>query len=184
MSACISNNTLQWAINFKISTMGAIHKMAAVRVCEALLYTGACWMYCWLRAAKKNSPSESYFLLLLLEYASGDTYRRSLCSKNLKNQATERVRARYIHFFRSMTESSVGLRTTVQHRRAACIVTRTAVGSSKRHLRLGFVFPTEKGSTPSVLAVLFFVCDYWLLSPLPPPRDCQIWLIRYGSVQR
>ena len=66
-----------------------------VGVCGALLYTGACWMYGWLREAVKNSSSESYFMLLLLEYALGDTYRLSLCSKNLKNQATEWVRARY-----------------------------------------------------------------------------------------
>ena len=48
----------------------------------------------------------------------------------------------------------IGLRTTAQHCRAA---TRTAVVGGKRHLRLGFalfVFPTEKGPTPSVLAVL------------------------------
>ena len=42
----------------------------------------------------------------------------------------------------------------VQHCGLACTVTRTAVVGGKRHLRLGFVFPTEKGSTPSVLAVL------------------------------
>ena len=64
--------------NFGISlpaSMGAIHKMAPVGVCGALLHTGPCWMYGWLRAAEKDSPSESYFLLLLLEYAQGDTYR-------------------------------------------------------------------------------------------------------------
>ena len=49
--------------------MGAIHKMAPVGVCGALLHTGPCWMYGWLRAAEKNSPSESCFLLLLPEYA-------------------------------------------------------------------------------------------------------------------
>ena len=79
--------------------MGAIHKMAPVGVCGALLHTGPCWMCGWLREAEKNSPSESYFLLFLLEYAWGDTYRRSLCSKNLKNQARERVRARFFYFF-------------------------------------------------------------------------------------
>ena len=47
--------------------MGAIHKMAPAGVCGALLHTGACWMYGWLRAAEKNSPSESYFLLFLLD---------------------------------------------------------------------------------------------------------------------
>ena len=41
--------------------MGAIHKMALVGVCGAFLYTGACQMYGWLRAAKKTAPSESYF---------------------------------------------------------------------------------------------------------------------------
>ena len=51
------------------SWMGAVHKMAPVGVCGGLLHMGPCWMYGWLRAAEKNSPSESYFLLLLLEYA-------------------------------------------------------------------------------------------------------------------
>ena len=51
------------------SEMGAIHKMAPVGVCGALLHTGPCWMYGWLREAEKNSPSESYILLLWLEYA-------------------------------------------------------------------------------------------------------------------
>ena len=35
--------------------------MAPVGVCRALLYPVACWMYGWLHAAEKNSPSESYF---------------------------------------------------------------------------------------------------------------------------
>ena len=65
--------------------------------------------------------------------------------------------------------SSAGLRTTYTEQRTtlqtgmACTVTRTAVVGGKRRLRLGFVFPTEKGSTPSVLAVLVFwfcVCGY------------------------
>ena len=34
-------------------------------------------------------------VLLFLDYGRGDTERRSLCSKNFKNQATERVTARY-----------------------------------------------------------------------------------------
>ena len=51
------------------SSMGAIHKMAPVGVCGALLYTGGCRMHGWLRAAEKNSPWESYFLLTLLENA-------------------------------------------------------------------------------------------------------------------
>ena len=34
-----------------------------------------------------------------VHYPLGDTYRRSLCSKNLKNQARERVRARFFYFF-------------------------------------------------------------------------------------
>ena len=41
------------------SAMGAIHKMAPVEVCGALLHTGPCWMYGWLHAAEKNSPLES-----------------------------------------------------------------------------------------------------------------------------
>ena len=34
--------------------MGAIHKMAPVGVCGALLHTGLCWMYGSLRAAEKK----------------------------------------------------------------------------------------------------------------------------------
>ena len=60
-------------LTYTRAIMGAIHKMAPVGVCGALLHTGACWMYGWLRAAEKNSPSERYFLLLLLRYGSGDT---------------------------------------------------------------------------------------------------------------
>ena len=37
-------------------SLGAIHKMAPVGVCGALLHTGQCWMYGWLREAEKNSP--------------------------------------------------------------------------------------------------------------------------------
>ena len=57
-----------WTYEISLA-MGAIHKMAPVGVCGALLHTGPCWVYGWLREAEKNSPSESYFLLLLLEYA-------------------------------------------------------------------------------------------------------------------
>ena len=48
---------------------GLFTKMAPVGVRGAPLHMGLCWMYGWLREAEKNSPSESYFLLLLLEYA-------------------------------------------------------------------------------------------------------------------
>ena len=40
--------------NMAQRTMGAIHKMAPVGVCGALLHTGACRMYGWLRAAEKK----------------------------------------------------------------------------------------------------------------------------------
>ena len=53
-----------------------------------------------------------------------------------------------------MTNEQCVTQNNVQHCRVACTVTLTAVVGGKRHLRLGFVFPTEKGSTPSVLAVL------------------------------
>ena len=55
-------------IGCRIAQWGLFTKMAQVGVCGALLHTGACWMYGWLRAAQKNSPSERYFLLLLLRY--------------------------------------------------------------------------------------------------------------------
>ena len=51
--------------------MGAIHKMSPVGVCGAVLHTGPSIMrdvLGWLHEAEKNSPSESYFLLLLFEY--------------------------------------------------------------------------------------------------------------------
>ena len=74
-----------------------------------------------------------------------------------------------------MTVSSVGLRTDLQHCscRVACTVTGTAVVGGERHLRLGFVFPIEKGSTPSVLAVLV-LCLRLLafVTVLRPPRIC------------
>ena len=44
--------------NLTFLLMGAIHKMAPVGVCGALLQTGPCWMYGLLREAEKNSPSE------------------------------------------------------------------------------------------------------------------------------
>ena len=60
----------------------------------------------------------------------------------------------------------VGLRTTYStalcRAPCSCTVTRTTVVGGKRHLRLRFVLPfkfvlpTEKVSTPSVLAVLVF----------------------------
>ena len=62
-----------------------------------------------------------------------------------------------IFFFGSMTVSSVGLRTAYNTAEWLVVVQwhglRLRVGG-KRHLRLGFVFYTEKSSTPSVLAVL------------------------------
>ena len=167
-----------------IAQMAAIHKMAPVGVCGALLHTGPSWMYGWLRETEKNSPSESYFLLLLFEYAQGDTYRRSLCAKNLKNQARERVRARFFYFFRIDDSDQCGTQNNVQHCRVACTVTRTAVVGGKRHLRLGFVFPTEKSFTPSILAVLG-LCLRFFVTVLRPPRESQIWLTRYNTcVQR
>ena len=121
--------------------MASIHKMAPVGVCGALLYTGACWMYGWLRAAEKNSPWESYILIILLENALGDAYKRSLCSMNLKNQATERVRARYLCFLRIDDSEQCTTQNNVQHCRATCTVTWTAVVGGKRHLRLRFRLP-------------------------------------------
>ena len=53
---------------------------------------------------------------------------------------------------------------------------------------LGFCFPHRKGFHTYLAFWLFWlcVCGYWLLSctVLRPPLVCQIWLTRYGSVQR
>ena len=64
--------------------------------------------------------------------------------------------------------------------------TRTAVVGGKRHLRLGFVFYTEKSSTPSVLAVLVLCLRLlaFVTVSARPPRVCQIWLTRYGICVR
>ena len=74
---------------------------------------------------------------------------------------------------------------SVQHcrSRVACTVTRTAVVGGKRHFRLGFVFYTEKSSTPSVLAVLVLCLRSlaFVTVSTRPPRVCQIWLTRYGT---
>ena len=117
--------------------------------------------------AEKNSPSESYFLLLLLEYALGDTYRRSLCSKNLKNQARERVRARFSIFFRIDESEQCGTQNSVQHCRVACTVTRTAVVGGKRHLRFGFVSTQKRVQHLALWLFWFCVYGHWLLSPSP-----------------
>ena len=122
--------------------MGAIHKMALVGVCRALLYTGACQMYGWLRAAKKTAPSESSLCFFCWNML-GDTYRRSLCLRNLKNQATERVRARSFYFFRIDDSKQCGTqeqRTTLQsglHGDKACSCRRQTTPS----LGHGFCLP-------------------------------------------
>ena len=149
--------------------MGAIHKMAPVGVCGALLYTGACWMYGWLRAAEKTHLGRAFFAPFL-EYTQGDTYRRSLCSKNLKNQATEIVRARYFYFLRIDGSEQCRTQNNVQHCRASCTVTRTAVVGGKQRLCLCFVLPlfSLQKRFPHLAFWLFRVglcCGSWLLSP-------------------
>ena len=49
------------------------------------------WLPAWWRAAERDSPWESYFLLLLFEYGKDDTLRLSLQSKSLENRVTGRV---------------------------------------------------------------------------------------------
>ena len=70
-----------------------------------------------------------------------------------------------------------------QHCRVVWTVTLTAVVGGKRHLRLGFVFYTEKSSTPSVLAVLVLCLRAlaFVTVSAQPPRVCQIWRTRYGT---
>ena len=55
----------------------------------------------------------------------------------------------FLFFFQIDGSEQCGTQNNVQHCRVACTVTWTAVVGGKRHLRLGFVFPTEKSSTPS-----------------------------------
>ena len=123
---------------------GAIHKMAPVGICGALLHTSTCWMCGWLREPRKLTFGELLFLFLL-EYALADTNRRSLCSKSLKNQARERVRGRFFYFFRIDDSEQWGTQNNVQHCTVACSVTRTAVVGGKRPLPSpGFCFPHRK----------------------------------------
>ena len=99
----------------------------------------------WLVACGREKLTlGELLLLLLLENTQGDSYRRSLCLKNLQNQATERVRARYFYFLRIDDSEQCGTQNNVhvvQHCRAPCSVTRTAVVGGKRRLRLRFVLP-------------------------------------------
>ena len=113
-------------------------------------------------------------------------YRRFLCSKNLKNQAKERVRARFFYFFSDRWQWAVwDSEQRIQHCKwlVVCTVTRTAVVGGKQNLRLGFVFYTEKSSTPCVLAVLVLCLRSlaFVAVSARPPRVCQIWLTRYGT---
>ena len=141
-SGCFSHlwsHLFNFFVCLKALGNGAIHKMAPVGVCGALLLTGACWLYGWLRAAEKNSPSESYFLLVCL-----NTLRVILTVsvfKELENQATERVRGRHFSIFGSMTDGKQ-CRTQnngTQHCSSKAM-TRTAVVGGKQHLHLSFVF--------------------------------------------
>ena len=159
--------------------------MAPVGVCGALLHTGLCWMYGWLSVAEKTHLRRAtfcFFCLTTLRVILTD----DLCVRRTWKIKPEKELEQDFSIFSDRWQvSSAGLRTTwqnnVQYCRLACTVTRTAVVGGKRRLRLGFVLPTEKGSTPSVLAVLVLCLRLFteLLSPSRPPRICLTCRIRY-----
>ena len=136
--------------------------MAQVGICGALLYTGACWMYGWLRAADKNSPSRATFYSLTISVF-----------EKLEKHSHRRNRARYFYFFFRIGDSQqCGAHNNVQPYtgyRAPCTVTRTAFVGGKRHLRLRFVLPlfSPQKSVPHLTFWLLWVCVCccWHLSP-------------------
>ena len=148
------------------NTMGAIHKMAPVGVCEALLHTGACWMYGWLRAAEKNSPSELYFLLLLLRYGLGWYLQTISVFEELEKSSHRKSSSKIFLFFRIDDNEQCRTQnngTTLQSGDTDCGCRRQATPS------LGFCFPLlspQKRVTHLAFWLFwFFVCGYWLLSP-------------------
>ena len=149
--------------------METIHKMVPVGLCRALLYTGACCLACCVRPGKTHLQRATFCSFAWIHLG---WYLQTVCWKNLKNRATERVRARYFFFFvffGSTTVSSVGLRTAYNaaERRVRWHELRLSAASDTfAWVLLSFVFPTEKGSTSIAFLLFWFcVCGFWLLSP-------------------
>ena len=69
--------------------------------------------------------------------------------EELEKSSQRKSQRKTFLFFRIDDSEQCRTQNNVQHCRVALTVTRTAVVGGKRHLRLGFVFPTEKSSTPS-----------------------------------
>ena len=93
-------------------------------------------------------------------------------------------------FLQTDDSEQCGTQNNVQHCRAPCTVTWTAVVGGKRPLRLrfcsSFVFPTEN-KFRHLAFCLFLVLCLWFLAFVTvsrPPRVCQIWLTRYLELPR
>ena len=152
-------------------------------------FVHGCMLDVWLVACGREKLTLGELLFAPFAWKRVGWYRRSLCSKNLKNQVTERVRARYFYFLRIDDGYQCGTQNNV-HCRAPSKGTRTAVVSGKRRLRLRLFSPQKKVSTPSVLAVLV-LCLRLLafVTVLRPPRvyqnpDLANSLLYVCSVQR
>ena len=183
--------------------MGAIHKMAPVGVCGALLHTGPCWirgkwkrkkflfhyplagcMAGCVRSRKTRLRRATFcsFCLNTLRVILTD----DLCVRRTWKIKPEKELEQDFLFSDRWQVSSAGLRTT--YNTADWLV--QWLGLRLSAASDGFVFPTEKGSTPSALAVLVLCLRLLAFVTVQrPPRVWQsdIWLtcIRYMcSAQR
>ena len=90
--------------------------------------------------------------------------------EELEKSGHRKSSARYFYFLRIDGSEQCRTQNNVQHCRASCTVTRTAVVGGKQHLRLRFVLPlfSLQKRFPHLAFWLFrvgFCCGSWLLSP-------------------
>ena len=121
-------------------------------------------------------------IMLLLPELHGVILADYLCvSRTGKTKPLQETEEDIYIFFRPMTVSGVGLRTG--YNQAECLVRWHALRLSAASdafcvlLFLCVFFFTEKGSAPSVFAVL----NLAFVTASRPPRVCQTWLTRYGA---
>ena len=139
------NKKRQWGLFTKWRRSGS-----AGHFCTRV-HAGCMAGWVWPRKTHLRRATFCFFCLTTLRVILTD----DLCVRRTwKIKPEKELEQEFFYFFGSMTSEQCGTQNNVQHCRLACTVTRTAVVGGKRRLRLGFVFPTENGSTPSVLAVL------------------------------
>ena len=154
--------------------------MAPVGLCGALLHTvhAGCMAGC-VRPRKTHLRRATFcsFCLNTLRVILTD----DLCVRRTwKIKPEKELEQDFSICFRIDDSEQCGTKNSVQHCRVAWTVAQTAVVGGKRHLRLGFVFYTEKSWTPCVLAVLVLCLRSLAFVSVSarPPRVCKIWLTR------